>query len=119
MSVAEEGAVVGGVGLVGQPQKQHLGKSQSERKLLPDLPDAVQQQQEEGGFLLDPGVGVGGVSAALLERVSCLEKTRLKKQQKKHFTSTSLGKRCKNPRQRRAVDRKWHFLFWGKTSIER
>lgn len=74
MPVAKEGAVVGCVGLGGQPQKQRLRKAQSKRELLPKLPDAVQQEQEGRGFLLDAGVGVGRMSAALLERVSRLEK---------------------------------------------
>lgn len=74
MLVAKEGAIVGCVGLSGQPQKQRLRKAQSKRELLPKLPDAVQQKQEGRGFLLDAGVGVGRMSAALLERVSRLEK---------------------------------------------
>lgn len=41
---------------------------------MPKLPDTVQQEQEGRGFLLDAGVGVGRMSAAPLERVSCLEK---------------------------------------------
>lgn len=74
MSVAKEGAVVGRVGLGGQPQQQRLGEAQSQGELLPKLPDTVQQEQEGWGFLLDAGVGVGRMSAAPLERVSCLEK---------------------------------------------
>lgn len=74
VSVAEEGAIVGCVGLVGQPQQQRLGEAQSQGELVPKLPDRVQQEQEGRGFLLDAGVGVGRMSAAPLERVSCLGK---------------------------------------------
>lgn len=73
MAVAQEGAVVGGVGLAGQPQQQRLGEAQRQRELTPQLPHAVQQQQEDGRLLLEAGVGVGGASAALLERVPRLQ----------------------------------------------
>lgn len=72
VSVAKEGAVVGSIGLVGQLQQQRLGEAQSQGELVPQLPDTVQQEQEGGRFLLDAGVGVGRMSAAPLEGVSCL-----------------------------------------------
>lgn len=72
VSVAKEGAIVGRIGLVGQLQQQRLGEAQSQGELVLKLPDAVQQEQEGRGFLLDAGVGVGRMSAAPLERVSCL-----------------------------------------------
>lgn len=93
MAVAKEGAVVGCVGLSGQPQEQRLRKAQSQRELLPQLPDAVQQEQEGRGFLLDAGVGVGRMSAALLERVSRLEKHTFKNVP---FRVSSACKPCRN-----------------------
>lgn len=73
MAVAQEGAVVGGVGLAGQPQQQRLGEAQRQRELTPQLPHAVQQQQEDRRLLLEAGVGVGGAGAALLEGVPRLQ----------------------------------------------
>lgn len=73
MAVAQEGAVVGGVRLAGQPQQQHLGEAKRQRELTPQLPHAVQQQQEDRRLLLETGVGVGRAGAALLERVPRLQ----------------------------------------------
>lgn len=71
-AVAQEGAVAGGVGLVSQPQEQRLGETQRQRELTPQLPHAVQHQQEDGRLLLETSVGEGWVGTSLLERVSCL-----------------------------------------------
>lgn len=73
MAVTQEGAVVGGVGLSGQPQEQRLREAQRQGELTPQLPHAVQQQQEDRRLLLKTGVGVGRVGAALLEWMSCLQ----------------------------------------------
>jgi len=73
MAATQEGAVVGRVGLGRQPQEQRLREAQCQRELTPQLPHAVQQQQEDRGLLLEAGVGVRRVGTALPERVSCLE----------------------------------------------
>ncbi|TNN83130.1 hypothetical protein EYF80_006737 [Liparis tanakae] len=73
MAATQEGAVVGRVGLGRQPEEQRLGEAQCQRELTPQLPHAVQQQQEDRGLLLEAGVGVRRVGTALPERVSCLE----------------------------------------------
>lgn len=59
MVVTQEGAVVRCIGLGGQPQEQRLGEAQCQGELTPQLPHAVQQQQEDGGLLLETGMGVG------------------------------------------------------------
>lgn len=59
MAVTQEGAVVGGVSLSGQPQEQRLREAQRQGELTPQLPHAVQQQQEDRRLLLKTGVGVG------------------------------------------------------------
>lgn len=59
MAVTQEGAVFGGVGLSGQPQEQRLREAQRQGELTPQLPHAVQQQQEDRRLLLKTGVGVG------------------------------------------------------------
>lgn len=59
MAVTQEGAVVRGVGLSGQPQEQCLREAQRQGELTPQLPHAVQQQQEDRRLLLKTGMGVG------------------------------------------------------------
>lgn len=70
--VAEEGAVVGGVGFLCQREQQSFAELQRQRELTQDLPHAVQEQQEGRALVLQPGVRVSRVSAALLKRVTCL-----------------------------------------------
>lgn len=73
MVVAKEGSIIGCIDLSGQPQEQRLREAQSQGELIPQLPYAVQQQQEDWRLLLETGVGIGRVSTALLEWVSSLE----------------------------------------------
>lgn len=59
MVVTQEGAIVRCIGLSGQPQEEGLREAQCQGELTPQLPHTVQQQQEDGGLLLETGMGVG------------------------------------------------------------
>lgn len=70
--VAEEGAVVGGVGVVEEGEEEALTKLQGEGELAAQLPHAVEEEEEERRLLLQPRVGVGRASAAEVEGVAGL-----------------------------------------------
>lgn len=55
-------------------QQEMLIERQREGELAPQLPDAVEEEEEGGRLLLEPGVRVGRVGAAELEGVPGLEK---------------------------------------------
>lgn len=70
--VAEEGAVVGGVGVVEEGEEEALAELQGEGELAAQLPHAVEEEEEERRLLLQPRVGVGRAGAAEVEGVAGL-----------------------------------------------
>lgn len=57
-----------------QCQEEALPKLQRQGELAPQLPHAVQEEEEHGGFLPEPGMRVGRVGAAEAEGVASLQR---------------------------------------------
>lgn len=73
LAVTQKSSIVRRVNLSSQSEQHGLAKLQRQRKLPPDLPHTVQQQQKGWALVLQTGVRVGRTRAALLEGVSSLK----------------------------------------------
>ncbi len=71
-AVAQEGSKLRSISVLEEQHQEALAEFKGARKLAKDLPHTVQEEQEDGSFLARFAVGVGGLGAAMLERVTRL-----------------------------------------------